>query len=59
MCKPTKHSVPEGILKLYPGEWRLIILFRHVCERNQRQAEHHLNQCNNVDSFECHCYKIE
>ena len=59
MEKPNTHSITQGLLKLEPGEWRLFIAIRGVCDKNLRQASQHLTVCKNKESLECKCNEIE
>ena len=58
MSKPNKHSITKALLRIEPGEYRLVILIRAVSKKNQRQAQHHLEICKNVESLQCQCHKI-
>ena len=57
MVNKNKHSVPKWVLRLEPGQWRLVLLYRKVHEINKIQAKRHLSKCNNVESLECKCYE--
>lgn len=59
MVKPNMHSISKGLLKLEPGQWRLFIAIRGVCDKNLRQANEHLIKCNNIESLGCKCNQIE
>lgn len=59
MDEPTTHSISKAVTKLEPGQWRLFIAIRGVCDKNIRQANEHLLRCNNIDSVDCKCHEVE
>ena len=59
MIPPQNHSIPKGTLCLEPGQYRLVILIRAVCQKNKNQAKNHLRMCNNIESPNCKCHLIQ
>lgn len=59
MAEPNTHSISKALTKLEPGQWRLFIGIRGVCDKNLRQADAHLLRCNNVESLDCKCHEVQ
>ena len=59
MEEPNTHGITKFLLKLNPGEYRLIVILRGVPQKNKNQAEHHWRVCKNNELEKCKCHSIQ
>lgn len=50
MKSPNKHGIDRVNLKIPKKGWRLVILFRNLQPKINRQAENHRIKCKNNDA---------